>query len=383
MSKKITEKINNSADIKADVFEALKEVLNVSSNEEVNNALQNLRNEARSVDAKTSNRAMKQIEQITGDIILKVFTQEIYAAKILPENNLLSNFNDGYLNYGNTKEYTQQLLTGASSYTEPNTPNDYVPTGLSKIPVETQHISFYKPDGQTLNDNSFKWRKEIAYIQTNLIQYFLSGKTSEFISKFITSAAQSLTILLYDKIYTALTTTKGGKQITLKGNNVIECWEEVFDIFNDMSTQICKDYNFDQTTQYPTSSNPEDIIVFANHKVLQKLKTSKAFVYNSGNLEPLKGVIENQALISGRKYVIGDENTIITTTNDSYVDDKTIILFDKKSLIKIIYMLNENVSQFWAKNLVESKYIHLWFTWAFFRWGRIAVIKSDNLLKDA
>lgn len=390
MSKNITNQTNelkdiNPVEIKAEVEKVIKEVFNVSTMKEANESLKSIRDQVFSVDPKTRAMATKDITTLVGTLTQKIFSQELFTNKLLQDESLLKDFNDGYLDFGNSKEYVLEPLTGVSRFKK----DEFVPTALTEIPVEVTQISFFKPDGKSLTTNARQWRKSLNIIERNLVQYFLSGKTMEFIANKISNMAESLKISQLHDVLTAITTADPKTKINLDADtkfspegakNAAEAWVKIFNIINDMK-MASSSYSYGES-QIPRLSKQSDIVIFGSVKVFQFLKNMKAFIYHSNLFQPIQDLTDSNFFIVPKKYEINDENTIITTSDEYYLDDETLYIIDKAQFIKILNMLDVTAEQFWANNLAKSDVKHLWYVFDILPWGKIAKVTSKNLLKD-
>ena len=391
MATKITNETLNipselKAEIKNEVDKAMLETLNVSTKEEFDSVIEGLRNGVKSMDPKQVSKSKRDIQNLVGDVVLKVFSQDLFTNNIVKGESLLKYFNDGYLDFGNTKEYILEPLTGFTDFD----PNAFIPTEITEIPVESCVISFYEADGKTLSANSKKWVKELTLIEKNLIQYFLSGKCFEFISKKIAAMAESLLIGQMAKILEFITTATPQKVIDLDSDtkftpegatNAAEAWVKIFNIINDMQ-QPSADYAYKAGSVVPRTASQSDLIIFGNVKVFQFLKNMKAFIFHSDLFQPIQDLTNENFFIVPRKYIVSDNKTPIKTSEDYYLDENTLYILDRNESIKIAYVLEEYAEQFFGKNLAIGRFKHLWFTWGILNWAKMCKITSTKLMVD-
>lgn len=389
MAKNINEQTWNIAEnkevIKNEIKNHLKEIYGVDSIAEVNEITSNLRMKANSLNPKDKIQAKSEIKNLVGQLSKKIFTQELYNNVILEAESLVHKFNDGYLDTGDTKEYLIQSPTGFSNYDE----NEFVPGKLTALPVESQQIAFYQADGKTLQQNSRKWRKSIVIVEKNLIQWFLSGKMSEFIADIIFNMAESLLYGQLHEILTAITTATPRVSINLDtdtshtpegAKNAADAWVKIFHIINDFKFPTAK-YAYGNS-QIPIRTKQEDIMIFGSVRVFQHLKNMKAFIYHSNLFQPIQDLTDSNFFQVPPKLIMADDENIIKTGNDYYLDDNTLYIIDTKNFMKILYILQEDTQQFWASNLANSFFKHLWYTFGILNWGKIAKVTSTKFLKD-
>lgn len=372
--------------INSEIEKTLLNSLNVENKDEAAIVLDNLRSSLQSTSAQIRAVATKEIVNLAGEITLKVFTQDIFTNNILSNDGLLAAFNDGFLDFGNTKEYILEPLTGFVDYDK----NEFIPKDITSIPVESQVINFYQADGQTLAPNSKKWVKPLTIIERNLVQYFLSGKTFEFINNKLLHMAESLIIGQMHILLEFISTATPKKVIDLDTDttftsrpaaNAADAWVKVFNIINDMC-QASNDYAYSSSSQTPRTADQSNLIIFGNIKVFQYLKNLKAFIFHSNLFQPVQDLAESNFYSVPRKFIIGDEKTIIKTATDYYLDTNTLIILDKNQSFKFIHLLETTASQMFARNLANSTFKHIWFTWGMLNWGKMCKITSTKFLTD-
>lgn len=365
--------------IKGRVVETIKEELGVSTVNEANNQLRQMRSDIQSTDPRLRSIAEKQITDLAGVLTMKVFSQDLFTNELLADENLVKMFDDGWVEFGNTKEYILEPETGFSNYDA----TKFVEDELTDLPTEATTISLYQTDGKTLTTNARQWKKKFVCVERRLIQFFLSGKLTEFIANRLAKLAHGLLVGQYNEIMKFICQKTGGKVINdTTSKNVIEAWENVFNVINDMC-MVSSKYAYNQTSKIPRSSSVDDILMFANINVYQKLKTTKAFMYGPDYFNSVKKLADSNLIVVGYEYDVKGDGEIIGTKENYYLDNDTIILLDRNESIKILTAYDEYARQDYAPNMAVGHYKHLWWVFGMLSWGKKAVITCNKFLTDA
>lgn len=371
--------------IKNEIKKELMEIYDVKTIKEVNDINAELRAKINSIDPKQKIQAKNEIQNLVGQISKKIFSQKLFNNVLLNNESLVKKFNDGYMDNGDTIEYIIQSPTGFDNYDE----SEFVPNKLTTLPVESQQISFYQADGKTLHANSRKWRKPLVIVEKKLIQWFLSGKTSDFIADIVFNMGESLMLGQLHEILNAITTSTPKATIDLDtdttyspegAKNAADAWVKIFSVINNFKFPTNK-FSYGQS-EIPRMSRQEDIIIFGSERVFQHLKHMKAFIYHSDLFQPIQDLTDSNFFIVPPKFIIGNSDTMIKTDNDHYLDDNTLYIIDTRDFMKIVYVLQDDTDQFWASNLAQSYFKHIWYTFGILNWGKIAKITSTKFLKD-
>ncbi|WP_300351384.1 hypothetical protein [Clostridium sp.] len=116
-------------------------------------------------------------------------------------------------------------------------------------------------------------------------------------------------------------------------------------------TRLSKDYNYNQSNTNLLATEPKDLLVFASSKTIQTLQSGiKSQLFNVQFLD-IKGLVDAENFINlGKKLTLGTTSQKVTTENEEYVNDNTVIVIAKDA-IKHFSQVDTVETQFFAENL--------------------------------
>lgn len=364
----------------------------------VNNITHNLTNE----DVVKSADATRAAGDLISKLSLVLYQQTIY-------DNLgtssvyrwVNKFEKDNLPFGNSRQLGQTVLTGAGVYDA----NAWVPQNSTDPQYnDTFYIKFLKDDGRTLATNSYKYKKSLTLQQHNWTYYFTSGKLSELISKIRSEMSETFELFVaqqYQKIIKNL--ASGTAQVTIanageNGSNLklkkitstaTDTFQAMLDLLKEL-TNITEDVNQFTIASDSTNIRPvriDNLVIFIpkalkakfRSGILSRLPSSGEFAYD-------KIFSENNTFVSGLELseimtANNGNTTAITVTQNTFLDDNTIVVLEKDALIHT-FVIKQLESQYYGENLNTQLTQHSWGNFAVNPFKRGFVFKCTNLLTD-
>lgn len=323
--------------------------------------------------------ARKTVEELT----MLILYQEIQTVN-LRNLDFANRFEDGYISEGNAKQYIINNPTGVDTYK----PELFIPSEFTKTDVEEYPIQMYSANGTLNKDQAYQFRKEKTFMETTWIPYFKSGTLSTFVSMIRAEVQKVFQIFKYHNIMEFLTKTMvdkvKGKRNTITGTApdlFMALSDEVLPLLRELLTQNTK-YNYSENSKFINMVAKEDLVVLVNPRIKEKLSSGiQSQTYNA-HLIDLKKIISDENMPEvGRKFNIpADLNSPITITDEFYVPEDTIIIFDR-TMMKHVYQLMQPAVQSFAGNLSTTVQYHVWGARDYLPWGTFIVYKNENLKK--
>ena len=255
----------------------------------------------------------------------------------------------------------------------------FVPEELSKTAFKVQFIKFKDDAGNPMPEaNQLVF--DATYSVVDMIQYFIRGQLTEFIQdEIIGKIAQSIDITLYHLIMTEIVKPVGKQMVGTAKNLFDALTTEVFPECSEM-LQNSSDYNVDQTNKFAIdASRKDDLIAIVSPKLNAKLESNvMSQLFNQGNVKITNYV--GKVHVSNRKFIDNDPSGIFKTDTVGYVDDNTIIIFDRRNYFKCLKMLEFTGEQDYPLNMSKMRVSHLWFTKGKLEWGKALFYTNENLM---
>lgn len=317
--------------------------------------------------------ATKTAATFLNTLTLKVLKQEFYNTETGEiYQKFIDSFPKDVLDAGNSKEYIFNLLTGLGDYDK----DSFVPSEITTPIIESAIVSMYERNAQNqdvLTANAFQWKKGLTIMPDQWIYYFVNNKLSEFISGVIGDMKKSIYLKLFDKIIGMILNSTPQKVITGSATNMFNAYAlEVFPEIDNMLTLTDK-YNFSSASKYATSTPRENIVMLMSIKNKRKYMSgvlSQMFQVKFG--EFASALPAENIFTPAKKFTIAGQSASIVFTDTEYIDDNTIIVFDKTQ-IKHLSQINITETQTWAENLSTQNTIHFW--------GVVAILNQCKIFK--
>lgn len=324
----------------------------------------------------TKNKAKDYLGNLVMLTLKQVFEKQSTVTYI---NSFANMFDDGYLNEGNYKQYNRVLPTGHSNYVIDGA--DFTPAVRTHPKNESWTLKMYK-DVDTLADESFQFKKPLTRSENEWIPYFKSGALQEFIALIQEEIYLTWQYFKYDRLmkYIISTSESFQKQVKGTGKDMFEAMQELLVLIRDM-TLLNNEFNIGDKTQTKTLNvtNPKDLIILMSAKNKQMLQSGIMTQLFNAQLLNFEGVINQENIyIAGQKLDIKTEHDVIDLFPEKYIDDNTIIVFDKKAF-RFLMQLSESGTQSFPSNLTLELTLHKWGTMGYLPWYQGFVYKNNNL----
>ena len=325
-------------------------------------------------------RAGKSIDELQALLNLIVITyNEATLLKPGIAEYLRQFWDEADWNSGNGKRYIKHFPQIPQNYDA----SKFIPTEVSSNAFKVHFLKFKNDDG-TLAEGSEQKVYQIVYIQEQLITYFINGKMRKFIEEEILAQLEQPKLMyMYEKVvaYQVDTlntdgTAKNGKLLNGQGANLFESIVELLDEVA-LMRQTSSEYNVDKTlVEAFDSSAKENLIMLVSPKVKTMLGTDvMSQLFNAAKIELTEHV--GQVYVPDNKFDF--TGPTIKSQNVCYVDDETIIVFDKKNYVRFLDVLKFAGSQDYVTNMAHQKVIHQWFAKTKLPWGKVLTYKNANL----
>lgn len=351
-------------------------------------------------NAVLSTKALKN----AGDLITKLSTV-LYQQKI--EDNIGTSSVYGWVNkfakttlpWGNTKQLSQTVLTGAGSYD----PNAWIPQSETKPQLnDTFLISFLKADG-TNTTTAYKYKKSLTLQPHNWSYYFQNGKMEELISKiradfneayemFVAQRMQQLIKNLADG--TAQTTIanggENGTSLRLKTitSNAPDTFQAMLDLMTELDnlTNDVNKYTIANDSTNIRAVNKSELIIFVPKKLKSKFRSGvMSRLPSSGEFNYDKIFSTDNTFVSGlelNEVMANNGNTTAITIMDTPFLDETKIVVMEKDAIEHIHVVKALENQYYGENMNTQITNHSWGFFGINPFKRGFVFKCTNLLTD-
>ena len=316
-------------------------------------------------------------QQTVQDLLLLCLRQEIMDNPLPDYMNLTERVFDGWMTEGNQKEYVADIDTGVSSYS--NTP--FVPSAQTIQKLEQWTLQIYTKNGSsqpTLSPQAYQFKKEQTLPVNEWLPYFKKNALNEYITKKQQSLNRAYKIFIYNKLCGIITDKTKGKVINGTATNLYDALLELAPEIDGM-LMYNYEYNNEQQSKVPYTSQSKDILIFTSKKVRSAIINGvKAQVFNANFIGTSERTYtyENVKCL-GNKVTQQDQATI-NEVGTEWLDDNTIIVVDI-SRIKHIIQIDENATQGFAANLTEYLAKHVWGVIDIMPWCKKIVYKNNNL----
>ena len=275
---------------------------------------------------------------------------------------------------GNGTRYIKHFLSKGRDFD----PNKFIPDQFSTPQFKVEFIRFKKDNGD-LADGSEQKVWDIVYRKADLITYFLSGQLNEFISEqILAKIGDSVSVYLYNKVMTALTTTAGkGKEIAGAAANLFDCLTtEILPAIEQMKLNS-NEFNTDPNlTEAIDASHKDDLIMLVSPTVYTILNSHiMSQLFNSAKLDLYNYV--GQIHVPNRKFNFAGDT--INTEADNYIPDNKVIIIDKRNFYKLVTFLEVSGSQEFVNNMSHLSVMHLWLAEGYLPWGKVLTYTNQAL----
>lgn len=290
-------------------------------------------------------------------------------------------FDAGMITEGNTKEYIASLITGSEQIDMA----DFVPKGATLPQELSTQIDMYIKDingGTKLAPNSYIYKKPVTLLQERWISYFMSGKLSEYLANVAALQKDSYSLFKFNKVALLASQLKPTHKVVGTAENMFDAFAtEIFPIIEDLRYFNSK-YSFDNANYpFPSQLTQDRLIMVVPQKVLTKLKAGiQSQLYNAQFLD-IKSMIDAGNIISLGdmfEYPEDDANKLIKCLDKPYLDDNTILFFDKE-LLQHLGQVNRNETQQYSNNLAIQLTLHIWGTFGIIPWKKMVSYTNPNL----
>lgn len=293
---------------------------------------------------------------------------------------LVSRIDDGYIREGNSKEYVVDLDTGVTSYDN----NAFVPDKQTLQQIEKWLIQVYTtPAGgqNVLSPQGYQFVKEQTIPKTQWLPYFKNYELDKFISMKQASLNRAYVIYMYNKLASIITDETKGKIVNGTATNLFDAILEISPLIDKMY-QYNSEFNAEQSSKLMYVPKPEDLLIFTSTKVRSMIINGiKSQVFNAQFIGDSKKTFTYENLkFLGNKITQGDQDTINVDSGAEWIDDNTIIVLDI-SRIRNLKQVDDETSQYFAKNLTLYINKNLWGALDILPWCKKLVYKNTNLTK--
>lgn len=338
---------------------------------------------------------IKGLNAITG-MVSKIVLQEIISTNVHSKYDSWKLFEGQKLIAGNGKYFVKKYMNGMVYDSLIGTAN-YLPA--KKNEDGNFEISLFPSPmvEQTVSGVS-KYQAQLTYTQSELISYVTTpAKIGELIALMAKETYTVFTMHLYDAVFGTITSyftaqNFPGKTISdTASKNNYQCAHELNMIVNDMEDYTNK-YVIDPTSdnyKYAkvfSSTNPSDLLVLLHPEVMKKFNMGTLpGIFNPANVKFLEHIPKQNFIELARNkyaniYDAANEKLEPSTTETPYIDNKTIILMDKKAFC-IMFQFKKASSQSFAANDTMYTTLHYSFTKDIIKFQPACVYKCDNLSK--
>lgn len=344
---------------------------------------------------------------IYGDLIAKCVQQEVSSIYIHSKYDKWKLFEGAKLVGGN-KSYVKTFtnsgvfddMTGTAQYL-PSTPTANGQFDPNKV------TRFDPPLVEQVIGDLIKKQTSITNSPIMMIQGVISvAKIMEIISSTVKNLYNAYNLYMYNVVFTDICNYFNNKLNTYKQDDTLNqgVYEDKLSQSNFQCAQVlallCKEmsdvtnkFNIDNTyktvAHIKDSTNPFDMLVLYNPKVLIKLEMgTKSGVFNKENVKFLADIPkENWIELPLNKYNNVFDNTkqpkdyYPTETPTPYLDEKTIIIMSKKAFA--VLPVNFKVgTQYWSNDDTQFNTLHFWFHKDIIKFEKALVYHADNLSKS-
>lgn len=377
-----------------------------------------------------SERAKGDAFKLVSRLLVKVLRQEIEETPLPSFLDVVNQFQEAeYLNKGNTKEYIYDTITGVTSFDR----TVKITSSIQKPSIVSSTISMFNIDSngnKTLTNQSFQLKNQITLPYDEWIPFFVEGKLNEFLNKQREKLRKQWAIYKYDQIMGMLSTTAqsmiyqattndivGSKHVdggyVLSGTTPDLFQAIVKDVYPVLTQISISDGNYQAGGEsfegVITITNPNDVIIMMNPNTEAALRAGiSSQLFNAKVFDLKSWISENNILVVGKKYNIPGANqwtfnnnvigkaitnaniqagqtqeeanlsTQISKSEDNYLPDNTMIIFNK-NMIRLLLQINTPQNQFYANNLMEDLFLHVWGCYGILPWFPMIVYYNPNL----
>ena len=344
---------------------------------------------------------------IYGDLIAKCVQQEVSSIYIHSKYDKWKLFEGAKLVGGN-KSYVKTFtnsgvfddMTGTAQYL-PSTPTANGQFDPNKV------TRFDPPLVEQVIGDLIKKQTSITNSPIMMIQGVISvAKIMEIISSTVKNLYNAYNLYMYNVVFTDICNYFNNKLTDYKQDDTLNqgVYEDKLSQSNFQCAQVlallCKEmsdvtnkFNIDNTyktvAHIKDSTNPSDMLVLYNPKVLIKLEMgTKSGVFNKENVKFLADIPkENWIELPLNKYDNIFDNTkqpkdyYPTETPTPYLDEKTIIVMSKKAFA--VLPVNFKVgTQYWSNDDTQFNTLHFWFHKDIILFEKALVYHAENLSKS-
>lgn len=321
------------------------------------------------------NKAIQRASVLISSLVQKVLYMELTnMSEKLPNHNddLLSYFDDGFISYGNSKEYVRELETGTETYDI----TKYIPETVTKPQFDPpKMLSMYQQNG-SLAAGAYQFKKRISLTPQVWLPYFLNGNLSKYISDLRASIRKTYKIYLFDKIATLLASATPKTVIDDQtSGNMLECITKLGMEVNSMLYQT-SDYNYDANSVAINwgSSKDDYIYIFPNRFLTAIQGGVFSQLYNPELIMGEKGIIpKNNVYSLGKKFSVPNDISTPISVNAAYYLDANSVLVLSKNAIKHLRQIEVYEEQKYSNNMVTEIVMHAW--------GVIGILPFEQFMK--
>lgn len=314
----------------------------------------------------------KELEELT----LLVLRQSIGNFTLPSYFDLISMINDGYVSEGNSKQYIELVPTGNDEYDE----NEFIPNKFSKQLQEEYTMHFLDPETKTLAKGSYKYKKPLVLVKAKMVYYFLSGKLDVYLMEQINNLYKGFKIFLAVKLFSLLSEMKPAKTINGTAGNLFDALNDDVLPLMEALPQLNAEFNYSDKSKLIRTSEMKDVLFICSNAVASKIRNGIRTQLFNQELFGASGKLLTPENITtlGNKLTMGDSDTAIVDTKTQWIDDNTILVVDMSG-IKNWLQLNVTAEQFFAANLADAKYVHVWGHMEMLPWCRCFKYVNANL----
>lgn len=322
-------------------------------------------------------KASERIAQgVVEDLIALCLQQSMMFTSLSSNYDIVEKVYDGTIKEGNSREYFVSLDTGNDVHRG----EMFIPTKQTLKQQENYLLQMYDSK-ETLNPKAYQYLKELTIPQGKWIPYFKSGKLNEFISGLMESIYRNYKIFLFNKVATIISDKTKGKIIEGKATNLYDALQEFLPEVEEMYL-LNSEFNSEQDSKFIDAKDERQILIFASTLVKSRIKNGiKTQLFNADLLGAGSKTLTSENLYNlGNKIQMGDQDTVLTDTQQPWIDDNTLIALEINS-VKQIDQLKEVTTQFFSKNLTLYIGYNVWGIVDGLPWGKKLVYKNNNLSK--
>lgn len=325
-------------------------------------------------------KAVSQAGALVTSLSLKTFYQEFTQSPVFGFMGFRDEFDDIHLKDGNSKEFGFDLLTGVSTYNQ----SEYVPPSPVDAKIYSYIIRMYDeptPGTKQLSAQAYQFRKRLSLNEPIWMPYFKSGKLSEFMAIERQKIRKAFDYFKFDQIIGLISANAkllafknnaqaglqvGGRLVQGTAPNAFEAFSnEIYPLINDFITgDIQAWYGGENYNAALIETNPSDLIMLMSNKLEAVLKAGiSSQLFNAQLFDIKRALNEGNVKFIGNKFVIpgafqwdvdnqsaptqlthtqtaGNESNPITKSNQPYIPDNMIIMFNRH-FIKHIFQSKE------------------------------------------